>query len=99
MNTLPDITPVHPAGHRLATWIRPKKIGAAALLLGVSAAALCAPHTPGNLFGGVLHARGPHGVYTEIRCEPHGLVALGHEPHRCVVHARLVRGHPHRGRY
>jgi hypothetical protein len=71
----------------------------ATLLLAISTAALCAPRAPGNLFSGVLHARGPHGVYTEIRFEPHRLVAQVHEPHLCVLHAHLVHGDPHSSRY
>jgi hypothetical protein len=68
-------------------------------LLAISATALCTPRASSNLFGGVLHARGPHGVYTEIHFEPHRLVAQVHEPHLCVLHAHLVHGDPHSSRY
>jgi hypothetical protein len=71
----------------------------AALLLAICAPALCAQPAPSPIFGGVLHARGPHGVYTEVRFEPHHLVARVHEPHMCVLRAHLVHGDPHSSRY
>lgn len=71
----------------------------AVLLLGISSSALCAPHLPSQLFGGVLHARGPHGVYTDIQFEPHRLIARVHEPHVCVLHARLLHGDPRSSHY
>jgi hypothetical protein len=80
-------------GFRPQAWVT-------ALLLGISSAALSTPPAPPPpLFGGVLHARGPHGVYTEIRFGPHHLVAQVHEPHMCVLHAHLVHGDPHSSRY
>lgn len=82
----------------LGAWFRPKT-WVIVLLMGISSTALCTPHPPGPLFGGVLHARGPHGVYTEIRFEPHRLIAQVHEPHMCVLHAHLVHGDPHTSRY
>lgn len=97
MHALPATTS-DAAGYTLASRIRPK-LWITTLLLGISATALAAPPTPGNLFGGVLHARGPHGVYAEIRFEPHRLVALVHEPRVCVLHAHLVHGDPHSSRY
>jgi hypothetical protein len=78
------------------TW---PKTWAAVALLGVSASAFCAPTAPAPFFDGVLHARSPHGVYTEIRFEPHRLVAQVHGPHVCVLHAHLVHGDPHTSRY
>ena len=105
MDVLPDttITDVAPAATRFTGYtpnmkIRPK-VGIAAALLVISSAALCAPHTPSKLFGGVLHARGPHGVYTEISFGPRYLIARVHEPHLCVLHAHLVHGDPHSSRY
>lgn len=105
MNALSDPIPTHIAvastrrtGHVLAMSARPKT-WVAALLLGISSTALCAPQAPSHLFGGVLHARGPHGVYTEIRFAPHRLVAQVHEPHMCVLRAHLVHGDPHTSRY
>jgi hypothetical protein len=99
-NTMPthtDPASIHPTGGPRAMAFRPKA-WVAALLLGLSSAALCAPPPP-PLFSGVLRARGPHGVYTEIRFGPHRLVAQVHEPHRCVLHAHLVHGDPHSSRY
>jgi hypothetical protein len=61
--------------------------------------ALCGSHIPTRVFGGVLHARGPHGVYTEIRFEPHRLIARVHEPHMCTLRAHLVHGDPHASHY
>lgn len=79
---------------------RPKwKAWLAALLLGTSFTALSAPHTPAPVFKGVLHARGPHGVQTDIRFAPRRLIAQVHEPHMCVLHAHLVHGDPHTSRY
>ena len=75
---------------RLKTW-------AAIMLLGISASAVCAPTAP--FFDGVLHARSPHGVYTELRFEPHRLTAQVHGPHVCVLHAHLVHGDPHTSHY
>ena len=86
-----------PAGRGFARWI--PSVGIAALLFGISSAALCASHASSRLFGGVLHSRGPHGVYTEIQFEPHRLIARVHEPHMCVLHAHLVHGDPHASRY
>ncbi|GLQ99407.1 hypothetical protein [Dyella mobilis] len=68
-------------------------------LLAISFAALCTTHAPGHRFGGVLHARGPHGVYTEVQFEPHRLIAYVHEPHLCVLRAHLVHGDPHSSHY
>jgi hypothetical protein len=105
MDALPDITsnPVahaatHLAGPVLARRFQPKT-WVAILLLGISTTALCDTQAPSHRFGGVLHARGPHGVYTEIRFKPHGLVAQVHEPHLCILHAHLVHGDPHSSRY
>jgi hypothetical protein len=106
MDALPDTTPSHadPACTRLIG--SPRAMGfrarawVTALLLGISSAALCAPPTPPPpVFGGVIHARGPHGIYTEIRFGPHRLVAQVHEPHMCVLHAHLVHGDPHSSHY
>lgn len=95
MNTLPDTTTraARPAGRALATRFR-SGIWSAFVLLGISATALGAPHVPNPVFGGVLHAKGPHGVYTDIEFAPHHLVARIHEPHMCVLHAHLVHGDP-----
>ena len=82
----------------LAVWKRPK-MWFATMLLGVSATALCAPTAALPFFDGVLHARSPHGVYAEIRFEPHRLVAQVHGSHTCVLHAHLVHGDPHISRY
>jgi len=98
MNALPDTPSARPARHTLAIGVRPKT-WVAAVLLSISASALCAAPAPSHLFGGVLRARGPHGVYTEIRFEPHRLIAQVHEPHLCVLHAHLVHGDPHSSRY
>ncbi|GGA41754.1 hypothetical protein [Dyella nitratireducens] len=104
MDALSEITPTHvpPTAHHaglvLARWFQPKA-RAAFLPLGISSSALCATQAPGHLFGGVLHARGPHGVYTEIQFKPHRLVAQVHEAHLCVLHAHLVHGDPHSSRY
>jgi hypothetical protein len=105
MQPLPETAVDHVAkrftrseGHGLVSWLQ-FKTWAAFLLLGISATALCTPHTPTLPFAGVLHARGPHGVYTEIRFEPRGLVAQVHEPHMCVLHAHLVHGDPRSSRY
>lgn len=87
-----------PTDHALASWAKPKT-WVALLLLGTSFTALCTPHAPSLLFKGVLHARGPHGVYTDIRFAPHRLTAQVHEPHMCVLHAHLVHGDPHTSRY
>jgi len=69
------------------------------ILLSLSATALCTPATPAPFFDGVLHARSPHGVYTDIRFEPHRVVAQMHGPHTCVLHAHLVHGDPHASHY
>lgn len=82
----------------LGTWLQ-SKTGVIVLLMGISSTALCAPYPSSPLFGGVLHARGPHGVYTEIRFEPHRLIARVHEPRMCVLHAHLVHGDPQTSRY
>lgn len=66
------------------------------MFLGITSTAQC---KPAHLFSGVLHARGPHGVYTELLFEPHRLVAKVHEPHMCVLRAHLVHGDPHSSRY
>ncbi len=71
----------------------------AIMLLSITATALCAPTAQAPFFDGVLHARSPHVVYTEIRFEPHRLVAQVHGPHVCVLHARLVHGDPHTSHY
>ncbi|MBB6187972.1 hypothetical protein HDE77_002336 [Rhodanobacter sp. MP7CTX1] len=105
MDPLPNLIPNHPpltalrfacgalgACFKSKTWV-------IVLLLGISSTALCAPIPVSPLFGGVLHARGPHGVYTEIRFEPHRLIARVHEPHECVLTAHLVHGDPHTSRY
>lgn len=93
-----------PASPRLA--VRPPAMGlrpgtwtTVLLLMAVSATAFGAARPPAPIFGGVLHARGPHGVYTEIRFGPHRLIAKVHEPHLCVLHAHLVHGDPHTSRY
>ncbi|MBB6243155.1 hypothetical protein HDE79_002613 [Rhodanobacter sp. MP1X3] len=105
MDTLPDTTSTRvaqattcPIGRTLAIRFR-SKAWVTIMLLSISTTALCAPPAPPPLFDGVLHARGPHGVYTEIRFEPHRLVAQVHGPHICVLHARLVHGDPHASRY
>jgi hypothetical protein len=69
------------------------------MLLSVSATAFCKPGAPAPLFDGVLHARSLHGVYTEIRFEPHRIVAQMHGPHTCVLRAHLVHGDPHASHY
>lgn len=71
----------------------------ATLVLGFSTSVLGASHAPHNVFGGTLHARGPRGVYADIRFEPHRLIARVHESHMCVLHAHLVHGDPHLSRY
>ena len=76
-----------------------RKAWLAALLLGTSFTALSAQQTPAPVFKGVLHARGPHGVPTDIRFAPHRLIVQVHEPHMCVLHAHLVHGDPHTSRY
>jgi hypothetical protein len=105
MNALPTIIPPHVflaatrfGSHARAKWFR-SKTWLTVLLLGTSFSAVGAPHAPSHIFGGVLHARGPHGVYTEIRFEPHRLVVQVHEPHMCILHAHLVHGDPHTSRY
>lgn len=105
MDPLPDFIPTHIAltgtrfaCHALGAWFR-SRTWVIVMLMGISSTALCASHTPSPLFGGILHARGPHGVYTEIRFEPHRLTARVHEPHMCVLHAHLVHGDPHTSRY
>jgi len=98
MNALPDTPSARPTRHTLAIGVRPKT-WVTAVLLSISASALCAAPAPSHLFGGVLRARGPYGVYTEIRFEPHRLIAQVHEPHLCVLHAHLVHGDPHSSRY
>ena len=105
MNALPDSTVVRadpaytrPTGLALAKWKRPRT-WFSIMLLSISASVLCAPTAPAPFFDGVLHARSPHGVYTEIRFEPHRLVAQVHGPHICVLHAHLVHGDPHISRY
>ena len=90
MDALP---PISPATNPL------KRSWLAALLLGICFPALSAPHAPSPLFKGVLHARGPHGVATDIRFAPHRLIAQVHEPHMCVLRAHLVHGDPHTSRY
>ncbi|GLQ90558.1 hypothetical protein [Dyella flagellata] len=103
MDAQPDTTPVAQASARSsgrAPALRMRTMAwATLLLLGISSTALCASRASSHLFGGVLHARGPHGVYTDIRFEPHRLVARVHEPHMCVLHAHLVHGDPHASRY
>jgi len=84
--------------YALARWTR-SKAWVAITLLSVSASALCAPTAPAPFFDGVLHARSPHGVYTDIRFEPHRLVAQVHGLHVCVLHAHLIHGDPHISRY
>ena len=105
MDALPDTTlpqvahaTTRPTTRAFTRRAKPK-VWAALLLLGTSFTALCAPHTPSHLFGGVLHARGPHGVYTDIRFAPHRLVAQVHEPRMCLLRAHLVHGDPHTSRY
>jgi hypothetical protein len=102
MDALPDTTDTQPApassarmlakGFRPGTWIT-------ALLLGASFTAPSASAAPPPVFSGVLHAQGPHGVYTDIQFEPHRLVARVHEPRMCVLHAHLVHGDPHSSHY
>ncbi|HUA81782.1 MAG TPA: hypothetical protein VL997_15500 [Dyella sp.] len=105
MDSLPDPTLacLAPTFSRFAcdahgAWFRPK-MWLTVLLMAISFTALSAPHSPSSVFGGVLHAHGPHGVYTEIRFEPHHLIARVHEPHICVLRAHLVHGDPHTSRY
>ena len=98
MNALTDTAQTHPALTSLTMRIQAKTWGTA-LLLGLSSAVLAAPHATSNHFAGVLHARGPHGVYTELRFAPHRLTAQVHAPHTCVLHAHLVHGDPHSSRY
>lgn len=100
MDAVLDTTPIHAA--QIAT--RPArrfqcKRWLLALLLGISSTAFAATNAPGHLFRGVLHSRGPHGVYTEIQFEPHHLIARVHQPHMCVLRAHLVHGDPHSSRY
>jgi hypothetical protein len=106
MDALPATTPICAArtptllvSHAPINRMQLRTWASAILLLGISTTALCATYAPSHLFGGVLHAKGPHGVYTEIRFEPHRLVAQVHEPHMCVLHAHLVHGDPHSSRY
>ncbi|MBB5357343.1 hypothetical protein HDE76_000525 [Rhodanobacter sp. ANJX3] len=105
MTAMPDPTAVHAdptlplsPSSTLGKWAQ-VKTWAAVMLLGISASALCAPTATAPFFDGVLHARSPHGVYTEIRFEPHRLVAQVHGPHICVLHAHLVHGDPHTSHY
>ena len=105
MDALPDTTSTRvaqattcPIGRTLGIRFR-SKAWVAIMLLSISATALCAAPAPPPLFDGVLHARGPHGVYTEIRFEPHRLVVQVHGPHVCVLHAHLAHGDPHTSRY
>lgn len=105
MRTLPATIPLRPvlasrppAARAVVGWVRPKT-WIAALLLGISAVAVGGSHLSTHAFGGVLHARGPHGVYTEIRFEPHRLIARVHEPHMCILRAHLVHGDPHASHY
>ena len=93
-----DPTPSLSHSRTLAKWTQLQS-WAAVILLGISASSLCAPTAPTPFFDGVLHASSPHGVYTEIRFEPHRLVAQVHGPHICVLHAHLVHGDPHTSRY
>lgn len=79
-------------------WWRPA-VWLMVLLTSISSSVLCAPHVPSLVFAGVLHARGPHGVYTEIVFASHRLVARVHEPHLCVLRAHLVHGDPRTSRY
>lgn len=106
MDALPDSTPtptdrasIRRDSRTPTLRFRPQRWANVLLLMGTSSAALCAPNAPSQFFGGVLHARGPHGVYTEIRFEPHRLTAQVHEPHMCVLHAHLVHGDPHASHY
>lgn len=69
------------------------------LLMSINATVLATAHAPGSVFAGVLHARGPHGVYTEIQFAPRHLTARVHGPHLCVLRAHLVHGDPHTSRY
>jgi hypothetical protein len=78
------------------TW---SKACVAIMLLSISVSALCAPTASAPFFDGVLHARSPHGVYAEIRFQPHRLIAQVHGQHACVLYARLVHGDPHASRY
>ena len=94
----PDSTSSLPPSRALAIWTR-SKTWAAMMLLSISASALCAPTAPAPFFDGVLHAKSPHGVYTELRFEPHRLIAQVHGPHICVLHAHLVHGDPHTSHY
>lgn len=89
-------TPLRFAGRLRDAWWRP---AAGLVLTGLSASALCASHASSSVFAGVLHARGPHGVYTEIVFAPHRLVARVHQPHLCILRAHLVHGDPHTSRY
>ena len=104
MDALPDTTPrfalaaTRFPARTLAIRFRPKT-WVAFLLMGITATALCAPHAPSHIFGGVLHAQGPHGVYTEISFGPRHLIAQVHAPHLCVLHAHLVHGDPHSSHY
>lgn len=82
----------------LARWTR-SKTWVAVMLVSFSASALCAPTGQAPFFDGVLHAHSPHGVYTEIRFEPHRLVAQVHGLHTCVLRAHLIHGDPHVSRY
>jgi hypothetical protein len=99
----PIATPADPASSRLivsasSQWRQPKT-WLAIVLMSVSACALSAPTASTPFFDGVLHARSPHGVYTEIRFQPHRLIAQVHGQQTCVLHARLVRGDPHASHY
>ena len=87
-----------PIGRTLAIRFR-SKAWVAIMLMSISASALCALTAPAPFFDGVLHARSPHGVYTELRFEPHRLIAQVHGPHTCVLHAHLVHSDPHTSHY
>lgn len=102
MDTQPDITLhpiVQPAIHRIRRTLAMRALANACIAVMFMGASFAAQCDPTHLFSGVLHARGPHGVYTELLFEPHRLVAKVHEPHMCVLRAHLVHGDPHSSRY
>jgi hypothetical protein len=92
-----------PASSRLivpafSQWRLPKT-WLAIVLMSVSTCAISAPTAAAPFFDGVLHARSPHGIYTEIRFQPRRLIVQVHGQHTCVLCAHLVHGDPHASHY
>jgi hypothetical protein len=105
MTFLAESSPIHVetataffSNQVVAMWKRPKS-WLAIVLLSISTALIGAPTAPLPFFDGVLHAKNPHGIYTEIQFGPHRLIAKVHAPQMCVLHAHLVHGDPRASRY